>query len=98
MPICQLKELQNLKVENYVLFSGYTEDLSPGDSFSDNCEGLFWRGKGGARIYRSFCEKKPQKTGSWNIQKLVLIKENKTSQLINLVLFYVWEDARVWDH
>ena len=35
------KKMHNLKVENYVLFSRHTEDLSPGDRLSDNCEGLF---------------------------------------------------------
>ena len=35
----------NLKVENYVLFSGlqglYTEDLSPGSRLPESSEGLF---------------------------------------------------------
>ena len=34
------------------------KDLSPEDSRSDNSEGLFPRGKGGAKIYRSVCNKK----------------------------------------
>ena len=51
------KKMHNLKTENYVLFGGLTEDLSPGDSLSDNAEGLFQKGKGGARIY-SLCKKK----------------------------------------
>ena len=46
--------MHNLKVENYVLFGGRTEDLSLEDSLSDSSEGLLWRGMGGARIYRSF--------------------------------------------
>ena len=50
--------MHNLKDENYVLFGGHAEDLSPGDSLSDTSEGLFQRGKRGARIYRSFCKKK----------------------------------------
>ena len=50
--------MHNLKVENYGLFSRLTEDLSPGYSFSDSSEGLVQRGKGGARIYSSFCKKK----------------------------------------
>ena len=36
--------------ENYVLFSGLSEDLSPGD----NSERLLQKDKGGARIYKSF--------------------------------------------
>ena len=34
-----------------------TEDLSLGDSISDNSEKLLLGGDGGARIYRSFCNK-----------------------------------------
>ena len=49
--------MYDLKVENYVLFSGHTEDVSPGDRLSDGSEGLFRRGKGGARIYREFGNK-----------------------------------------
>ena len=45
--------MHNLKVDNYVLFSGHIEDLSLGDSLSDSSEGLFQRGKGEVRIYRS---------------------------------------------
>ena len=33
------------------------EVLSPGHSLPDNFKELFQRGKGGARIYRSFCNK-----------------------------------------
>ena len=46
--------MHNLKAENYVSF----EDLSPRYSLSDSSQGLFQRVKGGARIYRSFAEKK----------------------------------------
>ena len=47
------KKMHNLKVENYVLFGDITENCRP-DS-SDSSEELFQRGKGGARIHRSFC-------------------------------------------
>ena len=50
--------MHNLKVRNYVLFGGHAEDFSPGDSLSNASEGLFQRGKGGARIYKSFCKNK----------------------------------------
>ena len=53
--MCQLKKMCSLKFENYVLFSGLTEDLSWGYSLSDSSKGLFQRGKGGARVYRTFC-------------------------------------------
>ena len=34
-----------------------TEDLRPGCSLSDSSEGLLQTGKGGDRIYMSFCNK-----------------------------------------
>ena len=73
-------------------------NISPGHSISDNSERLLWGGKEGARIYRSFRNKRP---GSWNIKRSLLIKENQISQVKNLMLFYVWEAARVrahWNH
>ena len=48
--LCRMGKMHYLKVEDYVLFSGFTEDLSPGYSLSDSSEGLFQRGMGGARI------------------------------------------------
>ena len=33
------------------------EDLSLGHSLSDSSKGLLWEGKGGARVYRYFCNK-----------------------------------------
>ena len=76
-------KLHNLKIENYVSFGGFTEDLSPRYGFSDSSEGLFWGGNGGARIYRSFC-KKIQVVGT---SRLLLIKENQTSQINELSAF-----------
>ena len=52
--------MHNLKVENYVLFNGHTEDRGQEDSLSDS-EGLFSRCNGGARIERGFC-KTPRKS------------------------------------
>ena len=34
-----------------------TEDVSPEDSLSDSSEGTAPKSKGGARMYRSFCNK-----------------------------------------
>ena len=48
-----------------------TEDLSPGRNVFDNSKGLLWRGKGGARIYRSSCNKDHVVETS----RLLLIKE-----------------------
>ena len=80
---------------HYALFGELVEDLSLGGSLSDSSEGLLRRGKGRARIYRSFVKNKPgiehQKISSnW--------RKNKQLKLMNLALFYVWEDARVWAH
>ena len=49
--------MHNLEVENYVLFGEFSEDVSLEDSLSDCSEGLFQRGKGGTRMYRSFAIK-----------------------------------------
>ena len=66
-------KMHYLKVEDYVLFSGFTEDLSPGYSLSDSSEGLLQRGMGGARIYKSFWK---NKNNSGNqTSRLLLIKE-----------------------
>ena len=53
------KKIHKLKVENDVLFGGLSEDLSPADSLSGS-SGLLQRGKGGARIYRSYATKPRQ--------------------------------------
>ena len=49
--------------------------LKPRSSLSDSSEGLLWRGKGEARICRSFATK------TWYSKRLLLIKENQTSQV-----------------
>ena len=52
-----------------------TEDLNPGCSLLDSSEGLLQRGKGEARIYRSFCSK------DWVVgtSRLLVMKENQIS-------------------
>ena len=47
----QQQKTHNLKVENYVLFVRLSED------FKKSSEGLFQRGKGGVRLYKSFYNK-----------------------------------------
>ena len=74
--------MYNLKVENYVLFGGLTEDLSQGYSISDSFEGLFQRRKGGSRINRSFCGGKKNQNRLSNIKRLLLITlKIQTSQV-----------------
>ena len=41
--------MYSLKVENYVLFGGLTEDYIPGYILSNSSEELFHRHKGGTR-------------------------------------------------
>ena len=65
--------MHNLKVENYVLFGGLAENLSPGDSLSDSREGLFQRGKGGPGIYRMFCIKKNQQQQVAGTSKKIIV-------------------------
>ena len=54
--VCFFQRL-NLKVENYTLLGGLSEDLSLRGSLSGSSEGLIQRGKWGARLYRDFCNK-----------------------------------------
>ena len=46
------KKMHNLKVKDYVLFSDFSEYVSPEDSLLNNSDGLLLRGKAGTRIYR----------------------------------------------
>ena len=67
----------------------------PGTALSDHSEGPLQRGKGGARVYRSFYNKH-QVVGT---SKDYCSSEKTTHlKLRNSELFYVWEDARVWAH
>ena len=70
-----------------------TEDLSPGHGISDRSEELPQRGQGGARIYRSFCNK-GQVVGT--SKDYCLLKKTRHLQLRNFTLFYVRGDGRVW--
>ena len=74
-----------------------TEDFSLGYSVSDSSEGQFQRGKGRARIYSSFSEKQTNKNNHVvEHQKFTANHKNRHLMLMTLVLFYVWEHARVW--
>ena len=64
-------------------------------SLSDCSEGLLWRGNGGARVYRSFCNKN-QVVGTSN--NYCWLKKIRHPKLRNLPVFCVQEDARVWAH
>ena len=51
------RKLHNLKVVSWVFFRDLT-DYNLGDNLSDTSEEVLQTGKGGARIYRSFCWEK----------------------------------------
>ena len=83
-----------------LLFSGLAEDLSLGDSLSGSSQGLFQQGKEGTGMYRN--SNKPTKLKKLNITRLLLIKENQTSQVNEFnvcvcvcVCVCVWEDTTV---
>ena len=76
------KKCTILKVENCVLFSRFSEDLSLEDSLSDSSEGLFQRSKGGKRIYRGFTRK-----NKWPEHQKTTVKENQTFQTNSFSVF-----------
>ena len=95
--MCQLlteEKKQNLKVVSWVLFKDLTEDYSLGDSLSDSLEELFQSNKEGARIYRSFFVGEITQHIVKH-EKITTNQKNRHLKLITLVLFYVWEDARI---
>jgi len=53
--------MHNLNVENYILFRTLLRTIAQEGSLSYSSEGLFQRGKGGARLYKSICCKKKKK-------------------------------------
>ena len=65
------KKIHKLKVASYILFRELTEYYSLRNRLSDSPEILFQKGKGGARIYRSFCWK--QINVYLNIKRVQLI-------------------------
>ena len=75
-------------------YFGQNEDCSLGESVSDSPENLLWGGQG-ELAYIGILQ---QKASSWEHQKWLLIKDIVYVKLRNLVLFCVWEDARVWTH
>ena len=60
--------------------------------FLDLSENLLLRGERGARIYRSFCSKD---YGIRTPKDYCSLQKTRHLKLRNLVLFYIWEDARV---
>ena len=67
------KKMHNLKVENYVLFGGPSEDFKPRIALQDCSEEV--RGEAGTIGVLQ------QRQGSRNIKRLLLLKENQISQV-----------------
>ena len=80
------KKMHNLKAENYVLFGGLTEDYNLGYKISESSEGLFRRGKGGTE----------RKNTCSQTSRITTNHKNRHLKLMIFVLFYAWENARVW--
>ena len=78
------EKLHNLKVENYVLFSGHIEDLSLETAshialrdFSKEVR----EEPGYIGIFATNKQKTKKTPGSWNIKRLLLVKEKAESQV-----------------
>ena len=67
---------------------------SLGGNISSNPERTALRRRGGKPDNIGVLQ---QRTGSLNIRRL-LLKQTRYPKLRNLVLFYAWEEARVWAH
>lgn len=79
--------MHNLKVVDYVLLSGPTEDLSPEAATQTTLrEELFQRGKGESRIYEIL----QQKPCSWIIRKL--FKEKPDISVNEFSIFSVFHN------
>ena len=66
------------------MFGGLSEDLSQGDSLSDGSERRLRRGEGGPG-YGGILQQKP---GSWNVKRLLFIKEKQISQVDEFSVFW----------
>ena len=84
--------MHNLKVENYVLLGGLSENFKPrGQSFKvalRDCSEKVREELG----YIGVLQDRPY---SRNIKRALLTKENQVSQVNEFSVFCVWEDARV---
>ena len=70
---------------------GLFRTSSPGDSISSDLGIAALRRRGEEPGYMEVLQ---QRAGSLNIKRWLLIKESQITQLRNIALFYVWEDAR----
>lgn len=89
--------MYHLKVASYVLFRDFAEDQCPGDSLSDHSEELSQREEPGC-IGGFAGGKINTQNIQWILKRLLLITKSRHLKVMVLVLFYIWEDARVWAH
>ena len=91
----------NLRVENYVLLGGNVKTSSSRGRLSRDSKRTGPRKRGGGRGAR-LCRCLLTKSRWSKLQKFFLflnkLKKIRYCKLRNLVLFYVWEDARVRVH
>ena len=81
----------NVYVEKYIFFEAFIEDCIL-RKFLDSSEELLERGRGGARIYRSFCWKtNKNQTLLWKFKRLRLITKYRYDKLVILMLFSIWK-------
>ena len=95
------KKMPNLKVENSVLFSRHTEDLSLKiyDLSQETASQI------ALRVCSEDVSEEPgylghfaKKSGRQNIKRSLLIKETRHLKLMNLAPLNIWQDARIWAH
>ena len=90
------EKMHNL-VENYVLLlDGHTDDWNLGDHLLVSSEGLFQRYKERTRIYRRFSTH--THTHTHTQIRYCYLKKNRHLKLMNIALFCILWDERVWDH
>ena len=81
---CRLKNMYNLKVEFYVLFGGLSEDFKPRETASQmalrDCPEEVREEPGYIGVLQ-------QTPSSWNIKRLLFIKESRISQVKELSIF-----------
>ena len=91
------KKLHGWKLRVIFHLAGLLRIIARDSSLSGSSEWLFPRGKGGARVYRSFRWK--QMNNMWlNIKRLMLIAHKNGHLMLKIsMLFYVWGRCRrVW--
>ena len=92
--------MHNLKVVSYVLFGDFTEYNSPETASHIALRNYSKEVREEPGYIVVFPENKQTKNKQmWlNVKILLLITKNRHFKLMILMLFCIWEDARVWAH